>query len=67
MAYVYCLYNLEIFSEITVSRASLNVRKCLQKVLSSIAQWLEPRSSNPVIVVSSPGGGRHICACHIEV
>ena len=34
-------------------------------VSASIAQWLEPRSYNPAVVGSSPGG--RTCACHIEV
>ena len=33
----------------------------------SIAQWLERRPPNTAVVGSSPGGDRHICACHIEV
>ena len=32
---------------------------------ASIAQWLEPRPSDLVVVASSPGWGGHICACHI--
>ena len=35
--------------------------------LVSIAQWLERRPPNPAIVGPSPGGDRHICACHVEV
>ena len=39
-----------------------------QAVPASIAQWLETRSSDPAVVVSSsPGWGGHIYACHIEV
>ena len=37
------------------------------KASASIAQWLEPRSSDPAVVGLSPGWGGHICACHIEV
>ena len=36
-------------------------------VYASIAQWLEPRPSDLVVVASSPSWGGHICACHIVV
>ena len=32
-----------------------------------VCEYLEPRSSDPAVVGSSPGWGEHICACHIEV
>ena len=32
------------------------------RMFASIAQWLEPRSSNPAVVSSSPGGGGHVPA-----
>ena len=33
----------------------------------SIAQWLERQPPNPGVVGSSPGGDKHICACHVDV
>ena len=33
----------------------------------SIAQWLERRPPNPVVVGASPGGGRTTSAYHFEV
>ena len=36
---------------------------------SAIAQWLEPRQSNPAVVGSIPGGGGggRTCDCYVEV
>ena len=53
--------------KISLTPKILDLETSNYRMAPSIAQWLEPRPSDPAVVGSSPGWGRYTCACHIEV
>ena len=62
----FCIYENKDADQLCANREA-DQRLCFRYNPATIAQWLEPRPSDPAVVGSSPGWGGHICACHTEV